>query len=100
MVFLDYALAFGSGQLPELDENEVPAEFPPYLREHAPAEAIDEMVSRIETFPEATIRDIVQRVPIDFLEEAEGGRIVDRLLQRRGQVRAIFERELEGRDNA
>lgn len=89
LIFLDFAFSLGIGgrwensgfQSPDL----VP--HPRLLVEMADLTALDEIVTRIENFDEATVRDIVTRVPESHLAADQKQVIIDGLLHRRALVR-------------
>jgi len=89
IVFLDYANALGfngqwtAGQWQQTQA----AQWPPLLLKYLDKSLVEAMVARIEAFPEATIREIVSRIPDSHLPQVEKGIVTEGLACRRSLVR-------------
>lgn len=90
-VFLDYAMALGWGGGWDPDPLRVGvAPFPPSLVRAIDRNALDGILDRIENLPDATISDIVNRIPDDYLVRQQREVIFQGLLARRGRVRELL----------
>ncbi len=111
-VFLDYALALGhvwaSGNsgLHALGwrrwdtekgaQAAVAGTAPPLMWRYASRDELEASVRKIERFPEGTIRDVVGRIPSPYMDRAERDIVAAGLIARRGIVRQVLDRTLNG----
>ncbi|HEX3477231.1 MAG TPA: hypothetical protein VHT91_19550 [Kofleriaceae bacterium] len=90
-VFLDFAMALGWGGLWEGDGARTmgAAPFPPGMIDAIDMIALGGMLDRIESITDATIADIVNRIPDDYLSAAQREVITSGLRTRRALVRGL-----------
>jgi hypothetical protein len=90
-VFLDFAMALGWGGLWEEAGAKAMgvAPFPPGMIDAIDTISLGDMLERIESLTEATIADIVNRIPDDYLPAAQREVIASGLLTRRDLVREL-----------
>lgn len=98
IIFLDYAnsMGFGGSWAAGGWQNVTKPQWMPLMLQHLNAALLRQTVERIENFEEAAIRDIVNRVPDDYLSQAHKTTVLDGLLGRRGLIRNVLKTELQG----
>lgn len=91
-VFLDYAFSMGvSGSWENEGFRDCPAApFPPRMCVSLDTSVLEETVQKIESLPQALIEGVVDRIPWQWLPDAEKQVIVSGLLERRSLVRAAL----------
>ncbi len=113
LVFLDYAMALGHAWVddPRVREDfralgwvrwdtergwaaAVETPFPPDMARHLHPAVLAATIEKIEEFPEAVVRSVVERIPDRYLDDLERTTIIDGLLQRRALIRGPLERQL------
>lgn len=96
-VFLDYAFSMGvSGDWAGDGFRKCgPAPFPPRMCATLSASMLEESITGIESLPDSTLEDIVNRVPWQWLRDDEKQVILAGLSARRALVRNALERYLE-----
>ncbi len=92
LLFLDYAFSMGCGGNWDAHgyRDVRPARFPRKLREHADRLRMRETVERVQELEEATVRNVVERVPEFYLPQDMKPQIIDGLLERRKQLGVAF----------
>ena len=93
-IFFDYAFAFAFSKAP--DEittyfNEFgEVKFPKAMKDDLDKARLDAAIRRIEEYPEESIKDLVTRIPSDFLDDEAQARLSAGLTRRRQKIRAIL----------
>lgn len=93
ILFLDYANSLGfNGQWNNGGWRNVQrAPWPPRLMEHLADGALKPTIAKIETLPEETVREIVNRIPDGYLPVDQKAVITEGLIGRRPLVRAALQ---------
>lgn len=110
LIFLDYALSLGHawthteafksiGWRRWNDDEKgwlaaVPTLFPPHLVRFLHRDELWATVEKIESFPEDVIRDVVGRIPSDYLTDLERDTLVKGLIERRSVIRGPLEAQI------
>jgi hypothetical protein len=96
ILFLDFANSMGfDGSWSGAGWRQVrAAPFPALMRRHLDRTLLNAAIGRIEEMPEATIREIVDRIPASHLKASQRVVLVRGLLGRRGLVRGALASEL------
>ena len=98
-VFLDYSYSLGanSGWADGTYKGCHPAPFPPLMLASSSPAALNRAVQRIEGCTDRAIREIVERIPDDFLALPDRDLISRRLIERRSHVREALRDNLQER---
>lgn len=93
-VFFDYAFAFAftkvEDEITHYFEAFGEVNFPSAMRENLDKSILDKTISRIEEYPEDTIKELVTRIPTSFLDDDTKARLVAGLAHRRRKLRTIL----------
>lgn len=101
-IFLDYAWALGfpswrkpKGWGNDRWRNIDDPPFPPHMKRWIDPDELERVVSKIELLPEATVQEVVDRIPDQFLGRDQKSLIATGLLGRKSLVRAALKPYLE-----
>lgn len=100
-IFLDFAWSLGYPVRPSdpacpnswekgLWKNTVEPPFPPHMKRYIDPVVLDELVTKIEAFPEAALDKIVNRIPDEYLDPAQRALILEGLIGRRTLLRPML----------
>lgn len=92
-VFLDYAMALRFGLEADWEQSGA-AGFPPRMKRDLDTASLAEAVSNIEALPESRIRDVVGRIPQEFLPPDDASQIIQGLVARQALVRGLLEEHM------